>query len=822
MGGGISASQIPMHIDLQKFRKITGGTFNDPIFGDYSVDGVMSRDKLLELSLTTDCFLSFDRQQPDCHGRNTYSRAVRVQNALRARGVVCWLLEEQVHGATSDIAGAVFNANKNNIAQICNGIDKARCVICFVTKHYLERVSQTQNTTDQCQVEFNYGVRQKFPSHMIAAVCEQPLAADALLWQGPVAKYMLNSEASPPAAVAASASNSRGNSERGSTSDMFGTAHAPKLTLVSRSPTSMSPNIIDVAADEPEYFERQVDALFKRIVEVTRARHVREYFDVPEAAPVPVSVGKPVPITHKGHAPLLQILGLPPNATREDAQFFQWMSRCCSNISHEKRVVYCAALEHRGVKTVHDLAACMQQDALFLMIVGISERDADDIALAVSDLGLGYVPVRDFSNASTIESAVYAMRKSCEAAGDSELGSNALASISRIARSDPINAPLSLSAAGCVEPVVKILARNLGHANCVINAYLALQGLAVNDELAAKLGYVSACDVIPRALQSHLGNEKVVEEGCKLISMLSRIPENNIKLGTAGACDVVMKGLLKHIANPGVAQHGCDATNKLANGNFENVGKLGYHNACEALSTAITMHFQVPAVAEHALRAMHILAVEPENRARMGKLGACEGAVRAIEHHMHDPVIVEYGLRLVSMLILGNANNRTKLGHLNATGIVMRVLEVYSSLRQRSNVLKPNLNRAGGGNPLFGGSTLSLASAPPEPPFVFDYPTILQFACMSTYTLAAGSPANQKALVGASPLLQAIFKAAAEYMELANAQMQQRQTRRSAGSSHAVPSAMPNEEERWLHLEIDDMRKIQAEVKEALQRVASV
>jgi len=818
MGGGISTSQIPMHIDIETFRKLTGGTFNDPIFDDYAVDGVMSRDKLLELSLTTDCFLSFDRQQPDCHGRSTYTRAVRMQNALRARGIVCWLLEEQVHGATSDIAGAVFNANKNNISQICNGIDKARCVVCFVTSHYIQRVSQTSNTSDQCQVEFNYGVRQKFPSHIIAAVCDQPLVADARLWKGPVAKYLISAENGQSAAVSVSNSNSRGNSARGSTNNIFNTTPAQTQALPA---TSMNPNIIDVTSDDPELFDRQVDSLFKRIVEVTRAKHVREYFETPEVTPRPVVISKPNPVSQKGHAPLLQTQGLPPNATREDAQFFQWMARCCSNINHEKRVVYCAALEHRGVKTVHDLAARMQEDALYLMIAGISERDADDIALAVSDLGLGYVPVRDFSNATTIESAVYAMRKSCEAAGDSELGSNALASIARMTRADPANAPLSLAEAGCVEPVVKILARNLGHANCVVNAYLALQGLAVNDEICIKLGNVSACDVIPRALQSHLTDEKVVEEGCKLISMLARNPENNLKLGTAGACDVVMKGLLKHIANPGVAHYGCDAANKLAFGNFENVGKLGYHNACEALSTSISLHYQVPEVAEHALRAMHILGVEPENRARMGKLGACEGTINAIQHHIHDPVIVEYGLRLVTMLILGNANNRTKLGQLNATGTVMHVLEIYSSLRQRSQLLFPSQEKAGATNPLFGGSSAP-ANVPAEPPFVFDYPTILQFACTSTYTLAAGSPANQKALISSLPLLQAIFSASADYMNVANAKMLQKSNKRSVGSSYGVPLAVPNEEERRLFQEIDAMKKIQSEVKEAVQRVASV
>ena len=152
MGGGISVTQIPMHIDKETFRKITGGTFNDPIFDDHCVDGVMSRDKLLALSQTTDCFLSFDRQQQDCHGRNNMTRAQRIQNSLRSRGIVCWLLEEQVPGCSSDSAGAVFNANKNNITHICKGIDNTRCVICLVTNHYVTRVFQSSNTTDQCQV----------------------------------------------------------------------------------------------------------------------------------------------------------------------------------------------------------------------------------------------------------------------------------------------------------------------------------------------------------------------------------------------------------------------------------------------------------------------------------------------------------------------------------------------------------------------------------------------------------------------------------------------------------------------------------------------
>lgn len=813
MGGGISVSQIPMHIDKDTFRRITGGTFNDPIFDDYAVDGVMSRDKLFELSQTTDCFLSFDRQQVDCHGRKTIDRVKRVQGALRAKGIVCWLLEEQVPGATSDVAGAVFNANKNNILQICNGIDKSRCVVCFVTGHYITRVLQTNNTSDQCQVEFNYGVRQKFPSHMIGVICEQHLLFDVSLWRGPVGKYLLSTENATPA-LSSGLANSRGNSARGSLS-----VPATKSNV---SIPSVSANTVDMTLDDAQSFDSQINALFKRIVEVTRTKHVREYFDVVEPAPVPVQTTKPVITAYKGHAPIPQTPGLPPNATREDAQFFQWIARCCSNISQEKRVVYCAALDHRGVKTVHDLADCMRQNANYLMEVGISERDADDIALAIADLGLGYVPVRDFSNATTIESAVYAMRKSCEAGEDAELGANALGAIARIANAD-VNAPLHLAHAGCVEPVVKILSRNLGNAHCVTNAYLALQGLAVNDEICAKLGNFNACDVVPRALQSHLGDQKVVEEGCKLISMLSRVPENNIKLGTAGACDVILKGLLKHIQNAGVAQHGCDAAHKLAIGNFENVGKLGYHNACEALSTAITLHFRVRLVAEHALRAMIILAVEPENRARMGKLGACEGTVNAINFHLNDPVIVEFGLRLVTMLILGNANNRNKLGQLNATESVFRVLQTYLPLRQKSKWLKGSQVRGGPSNAMFSGGRPSVpVASTAEAPFIFDFPVIIQFACTSTYTLAAGSPGNQRALVPVLPMLNVIAKICADYTDTANTHDLQKSSKRSAGNAFLAPGAPASADEEATRAEIDAMQKIQIEAKEAVQRVASV
>jgi len=47
----------------------------------------------------------------------------------------------------------------------------------------------------------------------------------------------------------------------------------------------------------------------------------------------------------------------------------------------------------------------------FLTSIGMNEYDADQIALAVRDLGLGYVPIRDFETSQTVESVMFALTK---------------------------------------------------------------------------------------------------------------------------------------------------------------------------------------------------------------------------------------------------------------------------------------------------------------------------------------------------------------------------------------------------------------------------
>ena len=57
---GASASLIPMQVDKDTFRRLSGGTFYDSLFDAHAIGGVITRDKLIEISKTSDYFLSHD------------------------------------------------------------------------------------------------------------------------------------------------------------------------------------------------------------------------------------------------------------------------------------------------------------------------------------------------------------------------------------------------------------------------------------------------------------------------------------------------------------------------------------------------------------------------------------------------------------------------------------------------------------------------------------------------------------------------------------------------------------------------------------------
>ena len=88
-----------------------------------------------------------------------------------------------------------------------------------------------------------------------------------------------------------------------------------------------------------------------------------------------------------------------------------------------------------GLTSVKLLATQMLARPDFLVGLGLSDYDADEIALAVRDLGLGSVPETDFSVASSLESASYAMHKALQEPTNHRMAANALSCVSRIASS---------------------------------------------------------------------------------------------------------------------------------------------------------------------------------------------------------------------------------------------------------------------------------------------------------------------------------------------------------------------------------------------------
>jgi hypothetical protein len=159
---GASASLIPMNIDKETFQRITGGTFNDHLFDTYAIAGVISRDKLIELSQTRDCFLSHN-WGPDTQGRDNHARVARISQGLKVKGFSTHFEDVKVEGS-------------GMLVSLIDGVDKSRCIINFVTQFYMDCIGSKQSEgSDNCNLEFNYAIRRKSPQQMIVVIMEPHL-----------------------------------------------------------------------------------------------------------------------------------------------------------------------------------------------------------------------------------------------------------------------------------------------------------------------------------------------------------------------------------------------------------------------------------------------------------------------------------------------------------------------------------------------------------------------------------------------------------------------------------------------------------------------
>jgi hypothetical protein len=585
---GSAASAIPMHIDKETFRKLSGGTINDAIFDSNAVNGLMSRDKLIELANMRDCFLSHDFGI-DINGRNGHDRVGAICRGLRGRGVLPWY---------DDILP------KTDIVQhVTNGINKSRSLVCFLTKSYVEKVV-SNSTTDHCNLEFNYTLSKKHPQYMIPVVCEESLLNPAT-WPGNIGLAL---------------------------------SQTPFINFV-----------------DDNNFDAKIEELARRILSISRAAE---------------NLFSPAILQH--NSILTQT-----NKPKEEQQFFQWLARS-TNIEESRRIIYCASFVKAGVSNVFTLAKVMNAQPNFLASIGVNEYDADEIALAVRDLGLGYAPVRDFDQALNLESVIFALRKSSQAQEDPTLAESALSCVARVAASNPIM-PKIMAEKGICEAILKLMQRNLAHQPSMEHGCAAVYNMALNNpEISAKFGDLTACDILPRTLRSHLQSMPVVFHGCGAISVLALIKDNRHKFSNTGACDVVIKAVPRMLQHPEVLERCFQAANHLCVQHPVNVGKLGVAGACDAVIVALEAHPSCTALMNELFQVLVLLALDSSNRTALGaQERSCRATITALNQQLDHPMVLQHGATAVATLITGNAYNRNLLGAVGACEVLKAIVLKY-------------------------------------------------------------------------------------------------------------------------------------------------
>ena len=92
----------------------------------------------------------------------------RINDAIKARGVIPWFDEERMIG--------------NIRHKMVEGIENSDVIVVFITEAYRDKVNQGDGR-DNCLFEFKYAFEQKGPKVMIPVVME-PCMRSAREWKG--------------------------------------------------------------------------------------------------------------------------------------------------------------------------------------------------------------------------------------------------------------------------------------------------------------------------------------------------------------------------------------------------------------------------------------------------------------------------------------------------------------------------------------------------------------------------------------------------------------------------------------------------------------
>ena len=92
----------------------------------------------------------------------------RINDAIKARGVIPWFDEERMSGETRQ--------------KMVDGLESSDVIVVFVTEAYRDKVNSS-NSRDNCLFEFKHAFEQKGSEVMIPVVME-PCMRDAREWKG--------------------------------------------------------------------------------------------------------------------------------------------------------------------------------------------------------------------------------------------------------------------------------------------------------------------------------------------------------------------------------------------------------------------------------------------------------------------------------------------------------------------------------------------------------------------------------------------------------------------------------------------------------------
>jgi hypothetical protein len=178
MGAGSSFAMPPEGIDIDAFKQLFPEHFSHALFRELAnASGRIAGSELQEFALqATDVFLTHDWGTDEL-GRSNHKRVGMMSRILKEKGVRTWFDEEEMKGNIQE--------------QMQRGIDRASCIIVFVTDNYIKKVAGKgpNGDKDNCRFEFNYLSVTKSP-RMIIPVVMEPRCRDNTAWYGPVSAQL--------------------------------------------------------------------------------------------------------------------------------------------------------------------------------------------------------------------------------------------------------------------------------------------------------------------------------------------------------------------------------------------------------------------------------------------------------------------------------------------------------------------------------------------------------------------------------------------------------------------------------------------------------